>query len=118
MSAASFIKNDPSSLVPLAGYAGLITVPTAAKSYADMTIPAGGTALALSGECTHVGLNFEGGPTRMRADGTAPTSTIGRSVVTTTYLVVSRREFEAIKLIRDSGAGADVKVWVQQYKIP
>lgn len=108
---AVHVSNLAHNLRPLAGYFGKITVSSSAVSAADMVVP-GGAALAVSDSCTHVLLQFEVANVRERADGTAPTTSVGRIRTAGDVEVIHVRDFNARKWIRDDST--DATIWVQQ----
>ena len=70
-----------------------------------------GVGTAYADTVDFVAFNVQGVAVRYRADGVAPTSTVGHYLAANTHYVWSRVKFNTALFIRDTAAGSDATIF-------
>ena len=87
----------------------ITTVAAAPTGYTDVTAGGGGV--------TAVMFSIEGGPVRFRADGTAPTSSVGTLIYSGTTYTWSNALYSNAQFIRDASATANATMFAHPVNV-
>lgn len=113
---AIFIVNLPHELKPIAGTHQAVTISTTAVLASALI--AAMTGAALNAACTHVRLQNLTVAIREKGDGTSPTATTGYYYAAAgAPRIVSAAEFAKLRWIRDTGAGSDATLVIEQLSL-